>query len=46
MNRAISAHGLRPVVDSTFSFGELPSALARLRGGAHLGKICVDLEQR
>jgi NADPH:quinone reductase-like Zn-dependent oxidoreductase len=41
MNRAISLHQLRPVVDQEFAFGEAPAAFARIAAGAHLGKIVV-----
>jgi NADPH:quinone reductase-like Zn-dependent oxidoreductase len=41
MNRAITAHALRPVLDRTFPFAEAPAALRHLESGAHFGKIVV-----
>jgi len=43
MNRAIEAHGLRPIVDRTFAFGDLPAALDHLASGQHFGKLCIDV---
>jgi NADPH:quinone reductase-like Zn-dependent oxidoreductase len=43
MNRAISAHGLRPVVERTFPFAEAPDALRYLESGAHFGKVVITL---
>ena len=42
MNRAISAHSLRPVVDRVFPFGEAPAALRHLESGSHFGKVVVQ----
>lgn len=41
MNRAIGFHRLRPVIDRTFNFDELPQALRCLEGGKHFGKIAI-----
>ncbi|GIW87654.1 MAG: NADPH:quinone oxidoreductase [Isosphaeraceae bacterium] len=41
MNRAIEAHGLRPVVDRVFPFDEAPAAYAHLASGQHFGKVVV-----
>lgn len=41
MNRAIALHQMRPVVDRTFPFAELPAALRHLASGAHFGKIAL-----
>lgn len=41
MSRAITEHGLRPVVDRVFGFERVPEAFARLEAGAHFGKICI-----
>jgi NADPH:quinone reductase-like Zn-dependent oxidoreductase len=41
MNRAITAHRLRPVVDRVFGFDELPAAYRHLQSGSHFGKVCV-----
>jgi NADPH:quinone reductase-like Zn-dependent oxidoreductase len=43
MNRAISLHGLRPVIDRAFPFEETPDALRLMQSGAHFGKIVVEL---
>jgi NADPH:quinone reductase-like Zn-dependent oxidoreductase len=41
MNRAISLHQIRPVIDRTFAFDELPDALRHMEKGAHFGKIVL-----
>jgi NADPH:quinone reductase-like Zn-dependent oxidoreductase len=41
MNREISAHGMRPVIDRVFSFEECREALEHMAGGGHFGKICI-----
>ena len=43
MNRALSAHALRPVVDRVFGFDDVGAALRHLESGAHFGKVCVRL---
>jgi NADPH:quinone reductase-like Zn-dependent oxidoreductase len=43
MNRAIAAHGLRPVVDRVFSFVDAPDALRHMASGSHFGKICITI---
>ncbi len=43
MNRAIAAHGLRPVVDRVFPFDEAPAAFHHMASASHFGKICVDV---
>ena len=42
MVRAISQHGLKPVIDKVFAFAELKEAMAHLKSGAHFGKICIQ----
>ncbi len=42
MNEAVSVHGLRPVVDRVFPFGELPAALEYMQSGKHFGKIALS----
>ncbi len=44
MNRAIAHHGLVPVVDQSFSFGEAPKAFDVLQQAGHFGKICLRSE--
>ena len=42
MNRAISLHKLKPVMDRCFPFGEAPAAYRHQETGAHFGKIVVS----
>lgn len=41
MNRAVTQHGLRPVVDRVFPFSQCKEALEYLSTGSHVGKICL-----
>jgi NADPH:quinone reductase-like Zn-dependent oxidoreductase len=41
MNRAFEISKLRPVIDRTFKFDELPDALTYMQKGAHFGKIVI-----
>jgi NADPH:quinone reductase-like Zn-dependent oxidoreductase len=41
MNRAITAHQLRPVVDRVFAFEEAREALGYLESGGHFGKVVI-----
>jgi NADPH:quinone reductase-like Zn-dependent oxidoreductase len=41
MNRAIELSKLRPVIDRTFKFEELPDALNYMQTGSHFGKIVI-----
>jgi NADPH:quinone reductase-like Zn-dependent oxidoreductase len=43
MNRAITLHKLRPIVDRVFAFQEIREALAYMETGAHFGKICIRI---
>jgi NADPH:quinone reductase-like Zn-dependent oxidoreductase len=43
MNRAIAAHGLRPVVDRVFPLEACAEAFALMERGGHFGKIAVSL---
>lgn len=43
MNRAISLHQLRPVVDRVFAFDEARDALRYCESGAHFGKVVIRL---
>ena len=43
MNRALSLHTLRPVIDRAFPFEESRQALAYMASAAHFGKIVVTL---
>jgi NADPH:quinone reductase-like Zn-dependent oxidoreductase len=40
--RAVSATGLRPVVDRSFALAEIASAFRHEETGAHFGKICLE----
>ncbi|MDY7559852.1 NAD(P)-dependent alcohol dehydrogenase [Pseudomonas sp. 10B1] len=39
--RMVDSHGLKPVIDGTYSFDQLPQALAHLKRGA-FGKVVID----
>lgn len=41
MCKALSGNAIRPVVDSVFAFEQAPDAFARLRSGAHFGKVAI-----
>jgi NADPH:quinone reductase-like Zn-dependent oxidoreductase len=41
--RAMEAVQLRPVVDRTFPFEELPAALRHLQAGRHVGKVGLEV---
>lgn len=43
MNRAITLHRLRPVVDRTFRFEEAGAALQYMESGSHCGKIVITI---
>jgi NADPH:quinone reductase-like Zn-dependent oxidoreductase len=43
MNRAIELSKLRPVIDRTFKFEELPDPLNYMQSGSHFGKIVVSI---
>jgi NADPH:quinone reductase-like Zn-dependent oxidoreductase len=43
MNRAITANGVKPVIDRTFPLTEAAAACGHLQDGAHFGKIGVTL---
>ncbi|WP_034091416.1 zinc-dependent alcohol dehydrogenase family protein [Streptacidiphilus albus] len=42
MNRAVTAHRLRPVVDRVFPFAEAPAAFRHVRAGGHLGTTVIS----
>jgi len=35
-------HKLRPVIDSRYTFDQLPDALRHLKSGRHFGKIVIN----
>ena len=43
MNKAITVHGLKPVIDRVFPFSDAPSAFRYMESAAHFGKICISL---
>lgn len=43
MLRTIERHAIKPVIDRTYPLQELPAALARLKEGGHVGKICIEM---
>ena len=43
MNRTISQHRLKPVIDRVFPFESAPEALRRLESAQHFGKIVISL---
>ncbi|MEA2632522.1 MAG: hypothetical protein QOE66_2741, partial [Chloroflexota bacterium] len=43
MNRAISLHRLRPIVDRVFAFEQVPEAFKYLESGAHFGKVVIRI---
>lgn len=43
MNRAIAAHGLKPVIDQRFGFEDAKAAYHTMRGAGHFGKLVIDI---
>jgi NADPH:quinone reductase-like Zn-dependent oxidoreductase len=41
LNRALTLHGVRPVVDRVFPFSEARAAFEHLKSGAHFGKVVI-----
>jgi NADPH:quinone reductase-like Zn-dependent oxidoreductase len=44
LNRAVTQHELKPVIDRTFPFEESREALEYLASGQHFGKVCIRFE--
>ncbi|TGN14616.1 zinc-dependent alcohol dehydrogenase family protein [Leptospira ilyithenensis] len=42
MNSAISQNKMKPVVDKSFGWDEVPEAFAYLRSGQHFGKVVIE----
>ena len=42
MNRAISLHRLRSVIDQTFPFAEAKAAYRYFEGRGHFGKVVIS----
>jgi len=43
MNRAISLHRTKPVIDRTFGFADAPAAYRYQQSGAHFGKVVISV---
>ncbi|HEX4351076.1 MAG TPA: NAD(P)-dependent alcohol dehydrogenase [Verrucomicrobiae bacterium] len=43
MNRAVSLHQLKPVIDRAFPFSEAPAAYRHQESGAHFGKVVITV---
>lgn len=43
MNRAIEAHGIRPMIGARFEFDQTPEAYAMIQGAGHTGKIVIAI---
>lgn len=43
MNRAITLHRMKPVVDRVFEFEQAREAMDYMRSGAHFGKVCMGV---
>ncbi len=43
MNHAISLAGMKPVIDRTYTFGQLREALDYMQSGSHFGKIVIQI---
>ena len=43
MNRAIAAHGIKPLIDKVFGFDEVHAAYKHMASGAHFGKIVIHV---
>jgi NADPH:quinone reductase-like Zn-dependent oxidoreductase len=41
MNRVITMHRLRPVIDRTFAFAEARDAYRHFEGRGHFGKVVI-----
>jgi NADPH:quinone reductase-like Zn-dependent oxidoreductase len=44
MNRAVSAAGLRPIIDKVFPFDQAPAAYRHLQSAQHFGKVVIRVE--
>jgi NADPH:quinone reductase-like Zn-dependent oxidoreductase len=41
--QAFAGHGVRPVIDRSFNFGDAPAAFDHLREAGHVGKVVIEL---
>jgi len=44
MNKAISTHRMKPVIDETFAFLDARAAYHRMRSAQHFGKLVISLD--
>ncbi|OUL25334.1 NAD(P)-dependent alcohol dehydrogenase [Nostoc sp. 106C] len=44
MNQAIQQYNLQPVIDRVFPFSEAKAAYHYLKGGAHFGKVVIEID--
>jgi NADPH:quinone reductase-like Zn-dependent oxidoreductase len=44
LNRALTLHGVHPVVDRVFPFAEARAAFDYLKSGAHFGKVVIRVD--
>ena len=42
MNHAIALHTIKPIIDRTFTWADLPAALHYMESQQHFGKICLS----
>lgn len=43
MNRALSLHQTKPVIDKVYPFQDAKTALEHMQGAGHFGKICIQV---
>ncbi len=43
MNKAISLHGMKPVIDETFEFSDARAAYHQMRSAKHFGKLVISV---
>lgn len=43
MGRAMTSHGIKPVVDSSYGMEETAAAMDYLASGKHFGKVCIEI---
>lgn len=43
MNRAITTHGLKPVIDQSFAFADARAAYHTMRAASHFGKLVIEV---
>jgi NADPH:quinone reductase-like Zn-dependent oxidoreductase len=43
MNRAMTLHKMKPVIDKVFDFHDSPAAYQYLQSGKHFGKVVISI---